>query len=148
MSVLCKFIFIFMIVACSSTISEASGSQIIEGPIKGEVLNVIDGDTLSVKMNVWLDQQIEVNLRVVGIDTPELRGKCDLEKTKAKEARSEIIKLIKNDAVKLYNIRHDKYAGRVLANVQTATGIDLAEYMISKGFARPYKGDKRQGWCE
>jgi len=146
MKTLCKIM--VMIIAFSSSVNAAGRAQMIEGPIKGEVLKVIDGDTLSVKINVWLNQQIEVNLRVVGIDTPELRGKCDLEKEKAQEARSEIIKLIKNNNISLYNIHHDKYAGRVLANVKTATGIDLAEYMISKGLARPYKGDKRQGWCE
>jgi len=119
----------------------------IEGPIKGNVLKVLDGDTLEVRMDVWLNQQIETKLRIIGIDTPEIKGKCPFEREKAQEAKKEIIRLINDNFVTIYNIRYGKYAGRVIADVKTADGINLANYMLEKGLARSYKGKKRKSWC-
>ena len=41
--------------------------------------------------------------------------------------------------------RLDKY-GRTLA-VLTVNGQDVAATMIGEGLARPYHGERRQGWC-
>ena len=148
MQKLLKFIFIITFLLPSYTSVEASSRrEIIKGPISGEVLHVLDGDTLSVNIQVWLGQSIQTKLRIDGIDTPEMKGKCDSEISKAKEARQEIIKLINGNKISVYNIRNGKYAGRVLAQVKTTEGLDLAEHMIKKGLARPYHGKKRLGWC-
>ncbi len=119
----------------------------LDGPIKGSVIKVLDGDTLEVSIDVWLNQQVETKLRIIGIDTPEIKDKCPSEKKKALEAHSEVVRLINDSEVTIYNIRYGKYAGRVIADVKTADGVDLADYMIEKGLARPYKGKKRKGWC-
>jgi endonuclease YncB( thermonuclease family) len=42
--------------------------------------------------------------------------------------------------------RIDKYR-RTLAHVEV-DGRDVGEILIGEGLARPYKGGKRQGWCE
>jgi len=51
-------------------------------------------------------------------------------------------------AVRLTNIANGKYAGRVLADVETDDGTDVAAYMLATGLARPYDGSARAGWCD
>ena len=46
------------------------------------------------------------------------------------------------------NIRLGKYAGRVIARVYTATGLDLATALLFEGFAGVYQGrGPRPRWC-
>lgn len=128
--------------------AEASPRQeILNGPLPGEVLNVLDGDTVNVKVRVWIGTEIETSLRIEGIDAPEMKGKCEKERTLAEAARQEVIHLLNNSPVQIYNIRLEKYAGRVLAQVQTANGVDIAKHMLEKGLARSYHGEKRRAWC-
>ena len=44
-------------------------------------------------------------------------------------------------------IKKGKYADRLLANIRTVSGEQVAPTLISEGYARPYKGGKRKGWC-
>ena len=119
----------------------------MQGPMTGEVLNVLDGDTVNVKVRVWIGQEVETSIRIAGIDAPEMKGKCEKERTLAEEARQTVIRLLSDNQIQIYNIRLEKYAGRVMAQVQTAGGVDIGKYMIEKGLARPYHGEKRQPWC-
>ncbi len=141
------FIFCIYLLLISIKSANARPKEIIRGPIAGEVLQVMDGDTIDVDIKIWLDQTIKIKLRIDGIDTPEIRGKCNSEKSKAKQARQEVINMVKDGKVEIYNIRRGKYAGRVLARVKTADGTDIGQHMIDKGLARPYHGKKRAGWC-
>jgi micrococcal nuclease len=116
------------------------------GPIQAQVISVYDGDTITVRARIWLGQEVETRVRLDGIDTPELRGKCKGEKELAKKARDFLAKLAGN-TVTLRNIRYGKYAGRVIARVLTEGGEDLVAALIHSGHGRPYSGSKRQGWC-
>jgi micrococcal nuclease len=122
--------------------------ETISGPIKAKVLKVYDGDTIRVKVKLWLDQEKETKVRILGIDTPEMDGKCSLEKKKAQQAKNEITKLINKQKVTLTNIRYGKYSGRVLADVETADGVDIKEQMLKLGLAAPYYGSTRTDWCK
>ncbi len=140
--------FIFCIILLLASINTANAKkEILKGPITGDVLSVYDGDTMTVDIQVWLNQRIQTKLRIDGIDTPEMRGKCLAEKVKAKQARAEVLKIVNNNKVEIYDIRYGKYAGRVLAKIRTMDGTDIGEHMIKKGLARPYHGKKRTGWC-
>ncbi len=120
--------------------------EVLPGPIRAQVVSVYDGDTITVRARVWLGQDIEVSVRLDGIDTPELRGKCEDEKELARKAREFLIKLA-GDTVMLRDIHYGKYAGRVIARVLTEDGEDLVAALINAGHGRPYSGGKRQGWC-
>lgn len=125
----------------------ADARERIAGPLAAEVLEVLDGDTVAVRLHIWLGQSIETFVRIDGIDTPEKRGKCDAEREKAQEARNALAALLHDKKVYLSDIRHGKYAGRVLAKASTASGTDIAQTLVSLGHARPYRGGKRAGWC-
>lgn len=49
------------------------------------------------------------------------------------------------DAVQGFDWRLDKYR-RSLATL-TVNGEDVAAMMIGEGLARPYHGERREGWC-
>lgn len=111
------------------------------------LLSVTDGDTFKARVPVWQGIEVTTGVRIQGVDTPELRGKCEHERVlagKAKEALSEILNAGK--AITLRNVDDDKYSGRVAAQV-FVDGESVAEKLIKRGLARPYDGGKRSGWC-
>jgi len=119
----------------------------IPGPVAAKVIKVYDGDTFTVEAYPWPGLEAKASVRVNGVDTPEIRGKCDAEKEKAIEAREYVKGLILGEVVLLENIKHGKYAGRVVAEVILDGGENLADKIISQGLGREYHGGKREGWC-
>jgi endonuclease YncB( thermonuclease family) len=115
------------------------------GPILGAVLSIYDGDTVTVNCQIWPQFDVTAHVRINGIDTPEIRGKCPLEKELAILAREELRSML-GDSVWLHNIELGKFAGRVIADI-SVDGVDVAKVMIEQGHARPYAGGKRKGWC-
>lgn len=110
------------------------------------VLAVTDGDTFRARVEVWPSVDVVTAVRIRGIDTPELRGKCASERERAIAARERTRALLGSGDVHLFHVEHDKYAGRVDADVK-AGGVDVAAKLISEGLARPYTGGTRAGWC-
>lgn len=125
----------------------ASGRAELPGPVPARVLRVIDGDTIVVRARVWIDQQIEIRVRLGGIDTPELRGRCEFETTLARRARALVAAKVGGQDVKLRRIRYGKFAGRVIARVELANGEDLTQLLMAAGLGRPYDGAGRKPWC-
>ena len=112
-----------------------------------KVINVYDGDTFTVEAYPWPGLEAKASVRVNGVDTPEIRGKCDAEKQKAIEARDFVKSLILGEVVYLENVKHGKYAGRVVADVKLEGGGSLAQKIIDRGLGREYHGGRREGWC-
>ncbi len=118
----------------------------LAGPVRAEVVRVIDGDTMEISAQVWLNLRLSSHVRIRGIDTPEMHGKCLEEKTLAAAARDRLAELA-GASVRLANIAEDKFGGRVLADVTADNGIDLSAAMVASGLARAYEGGARGGWC-
>jgi endonuclease YncB( thermonuclease family) len=119
----------------------------VAGPVAATVLDVIDGDTIVVRARIWLGQDVETRVRLFGVDTPELRARCEEEQALAREARDFVRARLESKRVNLRDVRYDKYGRRVLARVFTPEGEDLAESLIRRGLARAYDGSARLGWC-
>jgi endonuclease YncB( thermonuclease family) len=122
--------------------------EVLPGPVTARVLRVHDGDTLVVRARIWVGQELEIKVRLAGIDAPELRGRCPAERVLARRARDFLRNRIGAGPVRLNLIQYGKYAGRVLARVETDDGEDLAAMLIAAGLARPYDGGKRGSWCD
>jgi micrococcal nuclease len=114
--------------------------------IPAEVVSVYDGDTIKVIAHPWPGISLNTSVRVRGIDTPEIRGKCQSEKLNAIKARDQARSFVGTHVI-LNNIELGKYAGRVIADVLVGDE-DLGEFLINSGLARPYDGGKRKSWCE
>ena len=86
-------------------------------------------------------------MRVLGVDAPEIRGKCQSEKVKARLAKQFTVHALRSaKTIELRNIQRGKYF-RILADV-FVDGKNLADSLIKAGHARKYDGGKRLGWCK
>lgn len=110
--------------------------------IKLKNLTAYDGDTIYTNIKVF-ENLAPLRIRVPGIDTPEMRGKCLYEKEHAKAAKAYINDLLKNAEVEVTPLHWDKYGGRFEATIKLPNGEDLAQLMITNGYARKYDGGKK-----
>lgn len=110
------------------------------------VMGVIDGDTFKARIETWPGQHVEATVRIAGIDAPELRGACAVEKSLANSAKVRLATLLADGQVLLLDVKPDKYAGRVDA-VVAVEGRSIGEVLVSEGHARTYSGGPRRGWC-
>ncbi|RLA25502.1 MAG: thermonuclease family protein [Gammaproteobacteria bacterium] len=112
-----------------------------------EVRTIFDGDSFRADINGWPDIiSKSVPIRILGIDTPEMRGKCQEEKLLARAAKQHSVELLRSGKViELTNIQRGKYF-RILANV-IIDGESLGNSLLSNGLARLYDGGKRGTWC-
>ncbi len=90
-----------------------------------------------------------INIRVLGVDTPEIRTKNKCEKEKAVLAKKEVQTILeKAKRIDLLNIKRGKYF-RVVADV-VIDGKSLTKYLLKNGHAYSYYGKtkKNQNWCK
>lgn len=105
------------------------------GPL--QMCRAVDGDTIRCG---------EERVRLVGLDAPELRGRCEAERQRALAA-TERLRLLIADGVTLSTAGRDKY-DRVLAVVLDARGQDVGQILVREGLAHAYHGrGPREGWC-
>ena len=122
-------------------------SETVPGPIPARVLRVIDGDTIVVHARIWLGQDIDTQVRLDGVDAPELKGQCSHERRLAEKARDLIQSHTIAGVVVLRKIKYGKYAGRVVARVDSIDGKELSQILIRAGLGRAYDGGRRLSWC-
>lgn len=133
-------------IAIAAGLGAPAAASTLPGPIPAMVERVIDGDTIRVRVQAWIDVEVSVSVRLRGIDAPELRARCEAERAGAEAARDFVTALLGQGAVTLHAVSRGKYSGRVIADV-TVDGVDLAAALLAAGHARPYDGGARAGWC-
>ncbi len=118
------------------------------GHYEAQIIRVIDGDTIKLSVFIWPGLKQQINLRLLGINTPEKRGRVSACEKQAAILASEFTRqrLKPGDRVVISEIRLGKYAGRVLGRI-SKNGKDMAELLLEAGHARTYAGGKRQPWC-
>jgi len=84
-------------------------------------------------------------VRLVGLDAPELGGRCERERRLAARARDRLQGLLAG-GVTIRAVGEDRF-GRTLAVVRDRAGRDVARVLVAEGLARPYAGGRRGGWC-
>ncbi len=122
-------------------------AEIVPGPIPARIVRVIDGDTIVVRARIWLGQDIDIQVRLDGVDAPEMKGKCENERRLAVKARDLIISMTAGGIVVLRQIHYGKYAGRVVARVYSRDDKDFSKALLQAGLGRAYKGRHRASWC-
>ena len=125
------------------------------------IVSCYDGDTCRVNLprsafnNDWAYNLFGHNIpiRVEGIDTPEIRGKCQKEKDLAYEARDLVRGLFENAQTITLTIdenpkevrgKYFRIVGRLIAD-----GVDVSELLIERQLAVLYDGGtKIKDWCD
>ena len=118
------------------------------GPVEATVIEIIDGDTFLADALVWPGHSVRVNIRIRGIDAPEMKARCGVEKAAALRARDALALIVGDGPVSISNIGGAKYYGRVLADVATPDGRAIASLLLGEELVRAYAGGRRAGWCD
>ncbi|MBF0334926.1 MAG: thermonuclease family protein [Alphaproteobacteria bacterium] len=125
-----------------------AAAEPLPGPVPVQVIEVVDGDTIRVAAQVWLDQTLTISVRLRGVDTPESRSRCPAEREAAARAKAWVEARMAGGGLTLEQVDHDKYARRAVARVRLGDGTDLASGLIKAGLARPYDGGHKATWCD
>lgn len=115
---------------CTSMLIAALAIALCPAPPAERITCVVDGDT------VWIDRE---KIRLLDIDAPEMRGRCERERRLARASRDRLAELMRTRRFTIEREGHDRY-GRTLARLG-----DLGEVLVREGLARRW-GDRR-GWC-
>ena len=114
-------------------------------PIQGgRVIKVYDGDTITIASKLpFVDSPLyRLSVRLNGIDTPEIKGKTEDEKTAAKQVRDVLSNMILNKYITLANVQTEKY-GRILADVYIGE-LHVNEWLVSERYAVKYDGGAKK----
>jgi endonuclease YncB( thermonuclease family) len=148
----------------------AEAAEPIPGPVPAEIVDIVDGDTISVRARIWPGQFVETRVRLRGVDTPETRRPdCEAERAAGREATAftrawltapnvdaESGALTAPDraeaadaaprfvAISLHEVDLGSFAGRVVARVERG-GEDLSTALLNAGLASVYGVDGP--WC-
>ena len=114
----------------------------------GVVIKVYDGDTITIAQKLPYENSplFRFSVRLLGVDSPELKTKDASEKMYAERSRDELHKFIFEQTVTLKNVSLEKY-GRILADVYYGD-IHINKWLLDHKYAIPYDGAKKREWEE
>lgn len=103
---------------------------------KATITEAYDGDTVTAIVDLGFNISSKIKLRLLGIDTPEIRGE---ERPEGLIARDYVRDLLLNKEVMIetFKDRTGKY-GRMLATIYI-DGININEHLVKEGYAEIYK---------
>jgi endonuclease YncB( thermonuclease family) len=146
-----------MICSCAPIPNEAPDFNMFSTKIsKARVIDVYDGDTITCIIKKY-NQFVKIKCRLIGIDTPEMRGGTNETKQLAHEARDFLSSLVLNNIIYIKCDINDKY-GRVLVviflknpvsfykkNVYVDEYFDksINKIILNKNMGIPYYGGKK-----
>jgi micrococcal nuclease len=109
----------------------------------GKVVKVYDADTITIANrisvgNSYSEQVYRFNVRLNGIDTPEIKSANPTTKARAIQARDVLSEMIFGKIVILKNVKLEKY-GRLLADVYL-DDLHLNNWLIENNYAVKYDG--------
>jgi len=141
--ILTLFLIIVITLDAASVNEKNFGSVVID-----EVTSVYDGDTFRATIRQWPPLVGErMAIRINGIDTPEMKGRCKAEKTLALKAKQQTVAMLRSaKVIELRNVKRGKYF-RIVADVY-ADGKNVGRSLVGSGLAVPYDGGtKTKDWC-
>jgi micrococcal nuclease len=125
------------------SVKYADTKQYIPDVSFGKVVKVYDGDTITIANrisigNTHTEQIYRFQVRLSGIDTPEIKTKNEATKALAIKVRDALSAIIFGKIVHLKNVSHEKF-GRLLADVYL-DDIHINQWLIDNQYAVKYDG--------
>ncbi len=96
---------------------------------------VVDGDT------IWLEGE---KIRLESFNTPEMNGKCFVERQLAQQAKMRLRQILSAEPFKVSRNGKDRY-GRTLAVISNSSG-NVGDILIREGLAHEWRG-RKESWC-
>ena len=126
------------------TISYKETIQFVPPIVSGKVIKVYDGDTITIASKLPYNNSpiYRFSIRLLGIDSPEIKSNTNTEKQMALLARDALANMILDKIINLKNISTEKY-GRILADVYL-DDLHINQWMLDNNHAVPYDGGRKQ----
>ena len=102
---------------------------------KAKCVSVYDGDTVTLDISLGFGVTMREKIRLLGINTPEVRGKEKLDGLISRDRLRELING-KDVIIATHKDKGGKY-GRLLATIYL-DGVDINQQLIDEGLAKPY----------
>ena len=102
---------------------------------KAKCISVYDGDTVTLDISLGFGVTMREKIRLLGINTPEVRGKEKLDGLISRDRLRELING-KDIIIATHKDKGGKY-GRLLATIYL-DGVDINQQLIDEGLAKPY----------
>jgi endonuclease YncB( thermonuclease family) len=115
--------------------------------IEGKVVSVYDGDSVKI-IFPFKNTMYKWTCRLDGIDTPELRTKCAVEKEYAYKVRNILRDTILYKVVRVKCGKFDKYGRLLTTIVCIEDNRNINNWLIENKFAVEYHGDTKQKWSD
>ena len=106
-----------------------------------DIVKIVDGDTVDVRIDLGFDVWHKCRVRLVGINAPESRTRDKEEKERGLAAKEWLIDRLADESVELHSQGKGKY-GRVLGELYIDE-TNINQEMIEVGHAVAYDGGKR-----
>ena len=136
----------------NSQVLSGSGNRLEVGLINGSasvsrLIRVYDGDTIFVDIDELPDLiGKNIPIRIRGMDSPEINGKCLEEKNLAAEARDRARYLLEHaTSIVLENMERGSFF-RIVADV-IVDNVSVADLRLNEGLAVPYEERNEKSWC-
>lgn len=136
-----------VLIVLAALVAAPAPAALTWGPYVGQYVKNYDGDTVTLKLLIWPDLVKTAQVRILGIDAPEVRGECDREKRQAREARDYLADLLTDAGIVRVTVHGFGKFGRPLADLEVGDR-NVGELMIDQGHARRYDGGARASWCD
>lgn len=122
--------------------------------IPAKVLNVYDGDTFTVVFLYGNKVPFKINIRLFGVDAPEIKTPNQIEKNAANCVKEYVSSILNERIIPIQIQKWDKYGGRIVAKVfledyneKNKIYTSLSDDLIDKGYGKPYTGKvKKDNW--
>ena len=110
---------------------------------KAKVLSVYDGDTMTLLVDCGYYTLRKITVRLLGVDTPEIRTKNKEEKERGIITRDWVRSMTLNEEVMVKSIKNGKGKfGRFLCEIYVGN-ICINKELVKRGMATSYWGGKR-----
>lgn len=103
---------------------------------RAHVKRVVDGDTVDAVVDLGFRITIDVRLRLMGIDTMEIRDRDPEKRAHGMKAKQRMIELVEGRDVVIESHKTDMY-GRYLADIYL-NEVNINQQLITEGLAVPY----------
>ena len=116
----------------------------------GKVIKVYDGDTITIaaKLPYKKSSLYRFQVRLLGIDSPEMKGHTEEERAAAYTSKRALEALLLHNTVYLENRQQEKY-GRLLADVFVILNnekIHVNKWLLDNKYAIPYDGKTKHAF--
>ena len=133
--------------AFPARVETSSSATALRAVYPAEVLRVLDGDTFEARVRLWPALETITKIRLRGIDAPELKARCEEERSRALAARDALQAILDQGNVGVSTVTLDKYGGRVVADASTRATPDVSAALLGAHLVRSYGGGRRESWC-